>query len=178
MQWTRTASLCSPLTPTVRHGCAARSLPLTAPRFHETSSGAGKPQHAASTPTPHDEASSHPARSSSSPIRLRSHGFPEHNGAHPVPLTARPPWLAAPPRHHRRGIRFSSSYRVPSPRAQPLRSCNTEKRREPRNAQLQSIGAIRLVSTRSVHLRSRPGLSGVVQQLGHLQPASSPFGRA
>ena len=40
------------------------------------------------------------------------------------------------------------------------------------------VGAIRFGSTRSAHLRSRPGLSGVVQHLGHLQPAPFPFGRA
>ena len=164
--------------PDVRHGCAAQSLPLTAPRFHRTSSRADRPRRTASTPTPHDEARSHPARRSSSLIRLCSHGFPKHNGAHPVPLTARRPWLAVPPRHHRRGIPFSSSCRVLSPRAQPRRCRHTEKRRESRNAQRQSIGAIRLGRAPSAHLRSRPGLSGVVQRLGPLQPALFPFGRA
>ena len=171
-------SLRSPLTPDVRHGCAAQSLPRTAPRLHDTSSRPGRPRPTASTPTPHDEARSHSARSSSSLIRLRSHGLPEHSGAHPVPLTARPPWLAVPPRHHRRAVRFSPSYRPSLPRAQPRRARNTAKRRETRNAQLQSIGAIRFGSTRSAHLRSRPGLSGVVQHLGHPQPAPFPFGRA
>ena len=72
-------------------------MPPTASHFHQTSSRAGRHRRTASTPTPYDVARSHPARSSLSLIRLRSDRvFTEHNGAHLLPLTARPPWLAVP----------------------------------------------------------------------------------
>ena len=103
-------SLRSPLTPDVRPACAAPSWALTASRLHHTSSRAGRHRCADSTPTPHDVVRSHHARTSV--IRLRGvRVLIEHNGAHPVPLTARPPWLAVPTRRRLQAIRSSSSSR-------------------------------------------------------------------
>ena len=182
-------SLRSPLTPDVRHGCAAQSLALTASRFRRTSSRVDGHRRTASTPAPHDVARSHPARTSSPVIRPRGgRVFPEHNGAHPVPLMARPPWLAVPPR-----LPFTLGFGSPAPRA--FRSSwssrsagrrlrlpvphRLERRRETRDALLHRTGGLRVRAARSARLQSRPGASpAYVGGHGHPQSAPFPFGRA
>ncbi len=184
--------------PDVRPGCAAQSLVLTAARLQGSSSRVGRHPRTASTLTRHRAARSHPALRSSSVIPSGSgRVLLEHNGAHPTPATARPLWLAVPRAFHSRPSGSPPPVARPSHsrlRPQPSRSRGhhqsvrhplrlhvrhqLESRRETRNALLHRTGGLRIRTPSSAHLRSRPGLSGVAQRLGHPQPAPFPFGRA
>ena len=168
-------SLRSPLTPDVRPGCAVQSSVLTAARLQGTSSRVCRHPRTASTPTLHRAARSHPALRSSSVIRPGSRRvFPEHNGVHPTPATARPLWLAVP-----RALRYrpSGSLRPVAPPTSlsaspqssrsrghhqsvrhPLRLNRRhplERPRETRNAQLRRTGGLWIRTPNSAQLRSR-----------------------
>ena len=146
--------------PDVRHGCAAQSSALRASRPHHSSSRAGtSPVHRLNVSDSRRCPLTSPRGSSSVTRRRNRYVFPEHNHAHPAPLTARPPWLAVPPRRRYQAIRFSSSYRVASPRARPQRSCYIESRRKARNAQLRTTAGIRLIPVSSAYRPGRPRTS-------------------
>ena len=96
----------------VRHGCAAQSSVLTDPRYCHSSSRAGTSSaHRLNVDDSRRSPLTSPRGSSSVIHRRCRHVFPEHNDANPTPLTARPPWLAVPPRHRHQAIRFSASPR-------------------------------------------------------------------
>ncbi len=141
----------------VRHGCAAQSSALTASHHHHSSSRAGRsPAHRLNV-----EGSRlsrpQPGRHSSSLLPQRSYRvFPIHNHARQTALTARPPWLAVPPRHRSQRIPFSGASRLHSPQARLRPSRHIESRREARNAQRRSTGGSRLHITSSAHRPRRP----------------------
>ena len=151
-------SLRSPLTPDVRRGCAAQSSALTVHCLQQSPSRPARPPaHRLNS-----DGSQRCPLTSRAPFGVRRSPrscpvFPGHIDMHLTPLTARPLWLAVPPRRRGQGIQDSSSCRVPSPHAPPRRSHYIETRRETRNAQLHSTGAIRLTTASSAHLRHRPG---------------------
>ncbi len=143
--------------PDVRHGCAAQSSAPRASRLHHSSSRADtSPAHRLNSSDSRRCPLTSPRSSSSVSRRRNRHVFPEHNHAHPAPLTARPPWLAVPPRRRYQAIRSSSLYRVASPRAQPQRSRLIERRRKARNARLRTTAGIRLIPVSSAYRPCRP----------------------
>ena len=166
--------------PDVRHGCAAQSSALTAHHLHRASSRAGTSREPGLTVAGSRRYRSHPARRSYSVICLRRcRVFPGQTSAHPAPLTARPPWLAAPP--------------APSPPRRPVLMFVSD----PLTSGTASVLALRRNTPRvslcpaSHHPRhlapprlssapaTRPtGLPACFCRPGLPQPAPLPFGRA
>ncbi len=156
VQWTRTASLCSPLTPDVRRGCAAQSSALRVHCLQQSSSRTGTsppqrrrltalPAHIPRAPRRPSRACVVPASSARKSTRIQHRRRLAHFGS-PYP---------APSRSGHPVLHVASD---PPPQAQPTHAHGVETRRETRNAQLHITSGIRLSAAMSALLRSRPGV--------------------
>jgi hypothetical protein len=166
--------------PDVRHGCAARTSVLRSSRLNHSSSRAGtSPAHRLTIGDSRRCPLTSPRGSSSVTRRRNRHASPEHNHAHPAPLTARPPWLAVPPRRRYQAIRFSSS--VSGRLASGTASAFVLHRESPRGSQCPASDHCRhpahprLISVPATPPTDLPARFG---RPGPPQPAPLPFGRA
>ena len=159
MQWTRTASLCSPLTPTVRRACAAPQL--TSER--STSSANNRANRQTRTAHP-DVTTARQARPSlqhrTEPVRRRRglRHFAGPRGRPPPGLTSRTSLrshrsrrTSSVPAHVSRR-RSGPGGSAPHPGPSPPRQGNRKRR----NAQLHSTVYVRVRPAHSPHPRGRP----------------------